>query len=95
MLVVGPLFQITAFLFQFLALPFPLFALSFAINSIGAVFQVGIVYIYKRVVRNNVFLIRSSLRLRMASLLHFKETLNTKWVACMLHTVHLFINIYY
>ena len=47
MLVVGPLFQITAFLIQFLALPFPIFALSFSISGIGTVFQVGIVYIHK------------------------------------------------
>ena len=40
-------------------------------------------------------LIRSSLRLRMASLLHFKETLNTKWVAYMLHTVRLFLKMCY
>ena len=42
MLVVGPLFQIVAFLVQFLALPFPIFALSFALGGIGIVFQVGI-----------------------------------------------------
>ena len=47
MLVVGPLFQITPFLIQFLAHPFPIFALSFSISGIGTVFQVGIVYIHK------------------------------------------------
>ena len=47
MLVVGPLFQITAFLIQFLALPFPFFALSYSISGIGTVFQVGIAYIPK------------------------------------------------
>jgi hypothetical protein len=39
MLVVGPLFQIAAFLIQFLAqflaLPFPAFALSFVLGGIG------------------------------------------------------------
>ena len=56
MLVVGPLFQITAFLIQFLALPFPIFALSFSISGIGTVFQVGIVYIRKdlQIASNNV-----------------------------------------
>ena len=42
MLVVGPLFQITAFLIQFLELPFPIFALSYSISGIGTVFQVSI-----------------------------------------------------
>lgn len=46
MLVVGPLFQIAAFLIQFLsqflALPFPAFALSFVLGGIGMVFQVSI-----------------------------------------------------
>jgi len=37
--VVGPLFQIAAFLVQFLALPFPAFALSFVLGGIGMVFQ--------------------------------------------------------
>ena len=41
MLVVGPLFQITAFLIQFLELPFPIFALSYSISGIGTVFQVS------------------------------------------------------
>ena len=46
MLVVGPLFQIAAFLVQFLALPFPAFALSFVLGGIGLVFQVGgIIYL--------------------------------------------------
>ena len=44
MLVVGPLFQITALLIQFLAPPLPIFALSYAIGGIGTVFLVGIVY---------------------------------------------------
>jgi hypothetical protein len=43
MLVVGPLFQIAAFLVQFLQLPFPIFALSFGLGGIGRVFQVGII----------------------------------------------------
>ena len=43
MLVVGPLFQIAAFLVQFLALPFPAFALSFFLGGIGMVFQVSII----------------------------------------------------
>jgi hypothetical protein len=45
MLVIGPLFQIAAFLVQFLALPFPAFALSFVLGGIGMVFQVSIIYI--------------------------------------------------
>ena len=47
MLVVGPLLHIPAFLIQFLALPFPIFAFSYSISGIGSVFQVGIVYIHK------------------------------------------------
>ena len=47
MLVVGPLLHVPAFLIQFLALPFPIFAFSYSINGIGSVFQVGIVYIHK------------------------------------------------
>ena len=42
MLVVGPVFQIAAFLVQFLALPFPAFALSFFLEGIGMAFQVSI-----------------------------------------------------
>ena len=45
MLVLGPLFQIAAYLVQFLALPFPAFALSFALGRIGMVFQVSFGYI--------------------------------------------------
>ena len=45
MLVVGPLFQIAAFLVQFLELPFPIFALSFGLGGIGRVFQVSVCYI--------------------------------------------------
>ena len=41
MLLVGPLFQITAFLIQFLQLPFPIF-------RFGRVFQVGIIYIFEK-----------------------------------------------
>jgi hypothetical protein len=48
MLVIGPLFQIAAFLVQFLELPFPIFALSFGIGGIGRVFQVGIKLICPR-----------------------------------------------
>ena len=45
MLVVGSLFQIAAFLVQFLAPPFPAFALSFVLCGIGMVFQVDIIYL--------------------------------------------------
>ena len=41
-LVLGQLFMIAAFLVQFLAVPFPAFALSFALGGIGIVIQVGI-----------------------------------------------------
>jgi hypothetical protein len=52
--VVGALFHFAAFLIQFLALPFPAFALSFAISGIGNVFQVNI-YIYpKRIATDNI-----------------------------------------
>ena len=54
MLVVGPLLHIPAFLIQFLALPFPIFAFSYSISGIGSVFQVGIVYIHKEFASNNV-----------------------------------------
>ena len=47
MLVVGPLLHVPAFLIQFLALPFPIFAFFYSISGIGSVFQVGIVYIHK------------------------------------------------
>jgi hypothetical protein len=47
MLVVGPLFQIAAFVFQFLKLPFPIFVLSFGLGEIGMVFQVGIIYFHE------------------------------------------------
>ena len=50
MVVVGSLFQITAFFVQFLALPFPAFALSFVLGGIGMVFQVSVIYI-KRITR--------------------------------------------
>jgi len=42
MLVVGCLFQIAAFVIQFLELSFPLFVLSFGLGGIGMAFQVGI-----------------------------------------------------
>ena len=42
MLVVGPLFQIAAFLVQFLELPFLIIALPFGLGGIGGIFQVGI-----------------------------------------------------
>jgi hypothetical protein len=58
MLVVGPLFQITVFLVQFLELPFPIFALSV---GLGGIFRVGIVYILTR------------MHLRMASSRLFKR----------------------
>ena len=53
MLVVGPLFQIAAFLVQFLELPFPIFALSFGVGGIGRVFQVGLIYIREIITTNN------------------------------------------
>jgi hypothetical protein len=43
MLVIAPLFQIAAYIVQFLALPFPAFALSYSLGGIGFVFQVGII----------------------------------------------------
>jgi hypothetical protein len=85
MLVVGPLFQISAFLVQFLALPFPAFALSFALGGIGMVFQVSIIYIFKGLQAIISLLIR--MHLQMASLRLFKRTLNTKWVLSTLHMV--------
>ena len=45
MLVVGPLFQIAAFLVKFLALPFHAFTLSFLLGRIVMVFQVSILYV--------------------------------------------------
>ena len=45
MLVLGPLFQILALLVQFLALPFPAFALSYVLGGIGMAFQVSIIYL--------------------------------------------------
>ena len=92
-LVVGPLFQITALLIQFLAPPLPIFALSYAIGGIGTVFLVGIVYNHEELQAIISPFICSRMRLRMASLPLFKETLNTKWVAFRLHGVHLFLNI--
>ena len=88
MLVVGPLFQIVAFLVQFLALPFPAFALSFALGGIGMVFQVS----YKELQAIIALLTRSRMPLRMASLRVFKKTRNIKWVVYMLHMVYLFPN---
>ena len=44
MLVVGALFQVAAFLVQYLALPFPAFALSFALTGIGLTTQVNNIY---------------------------------------------------
>ena len=67
MLVVGPLFQIAAFLIQFLELPFPIFALSFGLGGIGRVFQVSIytyIYIREELQPNNY---PSRMHLRMAS----------------------------
>ena len=88
MLVVGPLFQIAAFLVQFLALPFPAFALSFALGGIGIVFQVCIIlYIDKDIQAITFLLIRSRMHLRMVSSRLFKRTLNTKWVLSTLHMV--------
>jgi hypothetical protein len=45
MLAFGPLFQIAAYLVQLLALPFPAFALSFALGGIGMVFQVSFIHL--------------------------------------------------
>ena len=83
MLVVGPLFQIAAFLVQFLALPFPAFTLSFALCGIGTVFQVGIIYLEGIM----SLLTCSRMHLRMASSRLFKRTLSTKWVGYMLYMV--------
>ena len=88
MLVVGPLFQIVAFLVQFLELPFPIFALSFGLGGIGRVFQVGIIYPSKITINNY----RSRMHLRMPSSRLFKMTLNTNWALYRLHTVQLFPN---
>jgi len=44
-LVIGALLQIVAFFVQFLGLPFPAFALSFALAGIGSILQVNIIYI--------------------------------------------------
>lgn len=41
MLVVGSLFQVAVFAVQALALPFPLFVLSFAVGGIGIAIQVS------------------------------------------------------
>ena len=41
MLVVGSLVQVVVFAIQALALPFPLFALSFAVGGIGIAIQVS------------------------------------------------------
>jgi hypothetical protein len=54
MLVVGVLFQITAFTVQFFAIPFPAFALSFTLSGIGNVFQVIIIYILRRIATDNI-----------------------------------------
>ena len=91
MLVLGSLFQIAGSLAQFLALPFPAFALSFALAGTGIVFQVYIIYIHKDFATVNIpfLLTRSSLPLRLASSQLFKRTLNTNRVLCRLHLVHL------
>jgi hypothetical protein len=92
MLVVGALFQITAFTVQFFAIPFPAFALSFTLSGIGNVFQVNITYIYilKRIATDNIpFLTCSSLHLRMASSQLFRRTLNTNRGFYRLHMVQL------
>ena len=52
MVVVGSLFQIAVFFVQFLALPFPAFALSFVLGGIGMVFQVSDIDIYKELCDN-------------------------------------------
>ena len=90
MLVVGPLFTIAAFLAQFLTLPFPAFALSYALGGIGMVFQVS--YQDLQLAATISLLTRSRMPLRMASLRLFKKTLNIKWLVYMLYTVHLFSN---
>ena len=40
---VGALSQIVAFLVEFTAPPFPVFALSFALAGMGSVFQVNVI----------------------------------------------------
>ena len=89
MLVVGVLFQITAFIVQFFAIPFPAFALSFALSGIGNVFQVDILYISLKGLQPiiSLFLTRSSLHLRMASSQLFKRILNTNRGFYRLHMV--------
>jgi hypothetical protein len=47
--VVGALLQAASFLVKFFALPFPVFALSFALVGIGNVLQVNVIYIHKEV----------------------------------------------
>ena len=54
MLVLGALFQIAAYIVQFLAPPYPAFALSFALAGIGNVFQVNIIYIHKELQPINI-----------------------------------------
>ena len=95
MLVVAPLFQIAAFLIQFLALPFPIFALSFGLGGIGRVFQVGhIFYLYRwRITQPITYLITVfRMHLRMVSSRLFKKTLNTSLALFRLLTVKFFLS---
>ena len=95
MLVVGPLFQIAAFLAQFLLPPFPAFVLSFALGGIGLVFQVCIIYLLKKGLQAIMALItvtHARMHLRMASSRLFKRILNTKWGLSTLHMVIPFPN---
>ena len=86
---VGALVQIVAFVLEFLAPPFPAFALSFSLAGMGNVFQVNIKYTRKELQLTIIFLIRSSLHLRMASSQLFKRTLITNRVIYRLYMVHL------
>ena len=90
-LVVGCLLQSAAFFVQFLALPFPAFALSFVLGGIGMVLQVGIIFIYMKNYEI-IFLLPIRKRLRVGLSQLFKRTLNTKQVISMLHMVMLFSN---
>ena len=87
MLVVGAVIQIVAFLVEFIAPPFPAFALSFTLAGIGNVFQVNVIYIDIELQLIISLLTRSSLQLRMPSPQLFN--LITNRVIYRLHMVHL------
>ena len=92
MLLVGSLFQITAFFVQFLAPPFPMFALSFVLGGIGMVIQVSN---YISIKNYSIKFLLTRKHLGVASPQLFKRTLNTKWVISMLRMVMLFSNMLY